>query len=153
MKLGKVRGQRKKKENRRENSKSCLCMESQRHARPRTALWKAAGGRTLTSQERPSLQPMKLISWSNSWQKRATFSPRTLLARENEGQAKEKKTSWAGWKSKAWGLGLLHFGQAHVFSPSLSWVPHRLLWVIGVERTGVLLHCLMYRMCLTSKQK
>lgn len=115
--LEKGRGQRRKKENRRENSKRCLCVESQRRAGPKTALWEAAGGRTLTPQERPSLQPMKLISLGNSWQKRATFSLRTLLARENERQAKEKKTSWAGRKSKAWGLGLLHCGQGHVSSP------------------------------------
>lgn len=131
LKLGK--GQRTKKENRRENSKSCLCVESQRCAGPRIALWEAADGRTLTPQEKPSLQQMKLISWGNSWQKRETFSPRTPLARENERWAKEKKTPWAGRKSKAWGLDLLHCGQGHVSSPSRSWVPHKALWVVGAE--------------------
>lgn len=41
--------------------------------------------------------------------------------------------SRAGRKNKAWSLGLLHCGQGHVSSPSPSWVPHRLLWVLGAE--------------------
>lgn len=47
---------------------------------------------------------MKLISWGNSWQKRAIISPRILLARENERQTGKGEENVPGRTEKQ-GLG------------------------------------------------
>lgn len=124
--LEKDRGQRKKKENRRENSKSCLCVESQRRAGPRTALCEA--------QEKPSLQQMKLISWGNSWRKEQPSAPElSWLERMRDRQRRRKRPEQDGRAR----LGAWTFcSVVRVMSPVLpipEYHTERALWVVGAE--------------------